>query len=80
MIPQMRLVHDSRNYTFSLPVRMAAKIISYLFHPLFVPVYVGLFFVYEVRLFNDRTDWQNKIILIQFFVYYTFFNLMNTLL
>lgn len=78
MISQMRVVHD--NYTFSPVIRIAAKIISYLFHPLFVPVYIGLFFIYEVRLFNDRTDWQNKIILIQFIVYYTFFPLMVTLL
>lgn len=76
----MRIVHDSRDFTFSSPIRIAAKIISYIFHPLFVPLYVGLFFVYEVRLFNDRTDWQNKIILIQFFVYYTFFPLMTTVL
>jgi hypothetical protein len=76
----MRIVHDSNDFTFSPPVRIAAKIISYLFHPLFVPLYVGLFFVYELRLFNDRTDWQNKIILIQFFVYYTFFPLMTTVL
>lgn len=80
MISQMRIVHDSGEFSFSPAIRIAAKIISYLFHPLFVPLYVGLFFVYELRLFNDRTDWQNKIILIQFFVYYTFFPLMTTLL
>lgn len=80
MISQMRVVDDSSNLTFSPAIRFAAKIISCVFHPLFVPVYVGLFFVYEARLFNDRTDWQNKIILIQFFVYYTFFPLMTTLL
>ena len=80
MISQMRIVHDSRNLTFSPVIRIVAKIVSYLFHPLFVPVYIGLFFIYEARLFNDRTDWQNRIILIQFFVYYTFFPLMTTLL
>jgi hypothetical protein len=41
---------------------------------------VALFLIYEVRLFNDRTDWQQKIILAQFFIYYTFFPLMTTLL
>jgi hypothetical protein len=80
MISQMRIVHDSRNLTFSPVIRIVAKIVSYLFHPLFVPVYIGLFFIYEARLFNDRTDWQNRIILIQFFVYYTFFPLMTALL
>jgi hypothetical protein len=80
MISQMTVVQDKRTDSFSPPVRIAAKIISYLFHPLFVPVYIALFLIYEVRLFNDRTDWQKKIILIQFFVYYTFFPLMTTLL
>jgi hypothetical protein len=76
----MRAVHDSRNHSFSSAIHVTAKIISYLFHPLFVPVYVGIFFIYEARLFNDRTDWQNKIILLQFFIYYTFFPMMTTLL
>jgi hypothetical protein len=80
MISQMSVVDDRRSISFSPLLRLAAKIISYLFHPLFVPLYIGLFFVYEARLFSDRTDWQLKIILIQFFIYYTFFPLMTTLL
>lgn len=80
MISQMSIADDRRNIAFPPVVRIAAKIISYLFHPLFVPLYVGLFFIYEARLFNDRTDWQQKIIFIQFFIYYTFFPLMTTLL
>jgi hypothetical protein len=79
MISQMSIAND-RTDSFSTPIRIAAKIISYLFHPLFVSLYVGWFLVYEVRLFNDRTEWQKKIILIQFFIYYTFFPLMSTLL
>lgn len=79
MISQMSVVHN-REVSFSPVIRIAAKIISYIFHPLFVPLYVGLFLVYEVRLFNDRTDWQQKIILAQFFIYYTFFPFMTTLL
>lgn len=79
MISQMSVVHN-REVSFSPVIRIAAKIISYLFHPLFVPLYVGLFLIYEVRLFNDRTDWQQKIIFAQFFIYYTFFPLMTTLL
>ncbi|MGZ3881266.1 MAG: hypothetical protein ACXVBF_08015 [Flavisolibacter sp.] len=78
MISQMSVVDDRRSIAFPSILRIAARIISYIFHPLFVPLYVGLFFVYEVRLFNDRTDWQLKIILIQFFIYYTFFPLMTT--
>lgn len=80
MISQMSVVDDRSSVSFPPSLRITAKIISYLFHPLFVPVYVGLFLIYEVRIFNDRTDWQQRIILIQFFIYYTFFPLMTTLL
>lgn len=80
MISQMSVVHDRRDVSFSPVVRTAAKIISYIFHPLFVPLYVALFLIYELRLFNDRTDWQKKLIVVQFFVYYTFFPLMTTVL
>lgn len=81
MISQMSVArHNTTREQFSTGVKIPARIISYIFHPLFVPVYVGLFFIYEARLFNDRTDWQQKIIIIQFFIYYTFFPLMTTLL
>jgi hypothetical protein len=66
--------------SFHPAVRIVARVISYVFHPLFIPVYVALFLIYEIRLFNDRTDWQRKIILIQFILYYTFFPLMTTVL
>ncbi|HWI93588.1 MAG TPA: hypothetical protein VNT20_20045 [Flavisolibacter sp.] len=79
MVSQMSVVHN-REVLFSPVTRIAAKITSYIFHPLFIPLYVGLFLIYEVRLFNDRTDWQQKIIFVQFFIYYTFFPLMTTLL
>ena len=80
MFSQVNIVNDNRSVAVHHLIRIVAKLISYLFHPLFIPLYVGLFLIYEARLFNDRTDWQKKIILIQFFVYYTFFPLMTTLL
>ena len=80
MFSQVNIVNDNRSVAVPPLIRIVAKLISYLFHPLFIPLYVGLFLIYEARLFNDRTDWQKKIILIQFFVYYTFFPLMTTLL
>lgn len=70
---------DHKNL-FSPFIRVMARIISYLFHPLFVPIYIGWFFIYEARLFPDKTDWQKNIVLIQFFVYYTFLPLMTVLL
>lgn len=63
-----------------MPLRYGARVISYLFHPLFVPLYVGWFLVYEARLFPERTEWEKTIVLIQFIVYYTFLPLAATLL
>lgn len=70
---------DNRNL-FPAYVRIIAKLISGIFHPLFIPLYVAWLFIYELRLFSDKNDWQRTIIYIQFFIYYTFFPLMTTLL
>jgi len=43
-------------------------------------MYVAWFLIYEVRSFPDRTEWQRTIIMIQFFVYYTFLPLVTTFL
>lgn len=80
MISRTGIVRDIDEAAFPSALRIVAKIISYIFHPLFVPLYVAWFFIYELRLFNDRTEWQRTIIFIQFFIYYTFFPLMTTLL
>lgn len=60
--------------------KVAARIISYLFHPLFLPVYVVMFLVYEVRLFPDRTDSQKSLVVIQFLVSYTLLPLVTIFL
>ncbi len=61
-------------------LRVAAKIFSYIFHPLFIPVYIGWFFVYVLRLFPQNGAWQNTLVLIQFFVNYTLLPLVTILL
>jgi hypothetical protein len=70
----------NKDNSFPVSLRVAAKMVSYLFHPLFIPLYVAWFFIDELRLFKDRTEWQQTLIYIQFFVYYTFFPLMTTLI
>ena len=65
---------------YPTPLRIAARLISYLFHPLFIPVYVILFLLYEVRLFTDKTEWQKSLVLIQFVVSYTLLPLITILL
>ena len=64
---------NTNNY-FTLFLKFTAKIISYLFHPLFIPTYVFLFlmktFPYE---FANITDWQLKMRLFGVFWFTAFF-------
>jgi membrane-associated HD superfamily phosphohydrolase len=60
--------------------KIGAKLFSYIFHPLFIPVYVILFLIFEIRIFPDRDDWQKKLVVIQFLVSYTFLPLVTILL
>ena len=66
--------------TFHPVLRVAAKTISYLFHPLFVPVYIGWFFIYVLRLFPGLDDSEKTLRLVQFVVLYTVFPLATVLL
>jgi len=41
---------------------LSAKVISYLFHPLFIPTYIFLFLVYQFPYnFTNITEWQLKL-------------------
>ena len=74
-------VHKSfEKDSFHPILRIAAKIISYIFHPLFIPVYVGWFLIYQVRLFPGNDAWGNTRLVISMFVNYTFLPLMVILL
>jgi hypothetical protein len=66
--------------SFHPAIRTAAKIISYLFHPLFIPVYMGWFFIHELRLFSGLDAWRQTLLLIQFFVNYTLLPLVTVLI
>ena len=67
--------------SFHPALRKAAQIISYLFHPLFVPVYVAVFFVYVLRLFPAlEPSFRKTLLVVQFFVSYTLLPLATVLL
>ena len=66
--------------SFHPAIRTVAKIISYFFHPLFVPVYVGWFFIHELRLFSGLDEWRQTLLLLQFFVNYTLLPLVTVLI
>lgn len=76
----MNNVQAQKEGSFHPAVRATAKIISYLFHPLFIPVYVGWFFVRVLRLFNALDDWHQTLLLVQFFVNYTLLPLVVVLI
>lgn len=62
-------------------VRTIAKIISYIFHPVFVPVYVILFLLYvHPYLFAGTSDMNKGLTVVRAFLMYTFFPVVGTLL
>lgn len=66
---------------FPLALRSAATIISYVFHPLFIPVYVTWLLVrVQFYVFSGFDEWNKTLVLIQSFEWYTFFPLVSTLL
>jgi hypothetical protein len=62
-------------------VKVVATILSYLFHPVFVPIYVMLFLVYvHPYLFVDFNAWEKLKALLQTIMMYAFFPLVTALL
>jgi len=62
-------------------IRMPAKIISYIFHPVFIPVYVAWFLInIQPYLFVSFIEWKKTTTIIQFLVMYSFFPLITTFL
>jgi len=64
-----------------LLVQLPAKFISYVFHPLFIPIYIT-YFIIEIRSYQlaGINDWMNLRILLQVFVNCTFLPLASILL
>src|SRR5438876_3045525 len=61
--------------------RFAAKVISIIFHPVFVPIYVIFFLVYiHPYLFAGFSSENKSIAMIQAFVMFTFFPVVTVLL
>lgn len=62
-------------------IRVLAKIISYIFHPLFVPVYITAFLLsVQPYLFDSYTPAQKILKLIMYAVLYSLFPLVTVLL
>lgn len=61
-------------------IRIGAKIISFVFHPLFIPVYLSWFLMYVNPIFPAFTPWDKTVLLLRFLVMYTVFPLATVLL
>src|SRR5690606_18214238 len=67
--------------TFPKPVIWLAKIISWIFHPLFIPVYVSWFLVkVQPFIFAGFDPFEQIIVIIRFFVMYAMFPMVSVLL
>ena len=77
-------LHEIRETEFPkqpAAIRIAAKIISYIFHPVFVPVYIVGFLLYiHPWLFAGFTNRDKFLVLVQAFVMFTFFPVLTVLL
>jgi hypothetical protein len=72
--------HAAEAPLFHPALRIAAKVVSYVFHPLFIPVYMGWAFVYVLRLFPALDPFRKTMLIIQFFVSYTLLPLATVLI
>jgi hypothetical protein len=62
-------------------IRLVAKVISYVFHPLFIPVLIGWYLVtIQPYLFSNFSAGRKALTLVQFFLMYSFFPLVTVLL
>ena len=66
--------------SFHPVIRGLAKVISFVFHPLFIPVYVSWFLLYFTPLFPGFAESDKAMLLVRFFVMYTVFPLATILL
>lgn len=62
-------------------IRVAAKIISYIFHPIFIPIYVVWFLIYiHPYLFTGFNPWLKTTTMLMAVLTFTFFPMVTVLL
>ena len=74
----MSIPTDHQPYTASWPYRWMARLLSYVFHPVFVPVYFIAFLLFEhPTQYQGFSDLQKLVILVQALLMFTFFPLVT---
>src|SRR5579875_3751910 len=66
--------------SFHPAVRIAAKVVSIVFHPLFIPVYISWFLIYINPIFPALTTGEKLIYLLRFIIMYSLFPMVTVLL
>jgi hypothetical protein len=66
--------------SFPPALQVAARVISYIFHPLFIPVYISWFLIYQNPVFPAFSSSDKAVLLLRFVVMYTVFPLVTVLL
>ena len=69
-----------QSVSFHPVIRVLARVISFVFHPLFIPVYISWFLLYYTPLFPGFAQSDKTMLLVRFFVMYTVFPLATILL
>ena len=78
---QLQEFKQTETSTYPAGIQMLAKIISYIFHPVFVPVYMAWFLInIQPYLFAGFAEGKKITTMIQFLVMYSFFPLVTTFL
>lgn len=78
---QLKEARDLSHQPQNRLIRLLASLLSYVFHPLFVPVYIAWFMVgVQPHLFAGFTGSQLAIAILRFFLMYSFFPLVTVLL
>jgi hypothetical protein len=81
MVPAEQLHMASDNELKFHPVlKVTARVISVIFHPLFIPVYISWFLLYNTTLFAGFRADDKIILLVRFLVMYSLFPLVTILL
>lgn len=80
MIPEQKLQAVAAPNMFHPVTRFLARVLSFVFHPLFVPVYISWFLIYVYQIFPAFQSRDKILLLIRFLVMYSVFPLATILL
>ena len=69
-----------KQYSYHPILRFLARVVSVLFHPLFIPVYISAFVLYYTPLFPGFAPADKWLLLLRFLVMYSLFPLVTVLL